>query len=228
MVRLWKRVDVFELFEHFGVIGKVVKALELELFQELVRRAVEEGSADGFLSADDMDEPGFQKPRDGVLTASRRAVVGRAAHLLELRPGDGLLIGDGGEHFEKGLAELSLAQRGEDLRQHLAVAGIGTELHLAVELRKDDAARAGILLFEFRDDALQLFGGESASTAFLIFSILVLLEIQRSVLRALHREQPDVAEYLILFGVQSAVLHQFQHGEEGGDYVAVVEVRLEE
>ena len=68
----------------------------------------------------------------------------------------------------------------------------------------------------------------SASTAFLIFSILVLLEIQRSVLRALHREQPDVAEYLILFGVQSAVLHQFQHGEEGGDYVAVVEVRLEE
>lgn len=72
--------------------GKLVEAAQTKMLQKSLGNSIEDGSTWAFFAAHFADEPPLQQAVQGTVRA-------HAANLLDLRPGDGLFVGDDGQRF---------------------------------------------------------------------------------------------------------------------------------
>ncbi len=133
--------DLGEVFD----LRKIVEVLEAELEEKLLGGAVEQGPADDFLAAQDLDEPAFQQRLDHAARLD-------PAQFDDLGQSGRLLVGDDGQGFE-GLGREPGRRLGVEQFPHpFVVLGAGRDLVAARHLDELKAAIVrGIEFLEFQE-----------------------------------------------------------------------------
>ena len=110
--------------------------------------------SDGVFSPHNLDKAGFCKHGNLIFDG------GYAPYFLKLRSGYRLTVGNDCQNLQKRFGKLSLLYRSQNLGKSVAVGGICAELIFVVEAQKQNAAVAGILLFQLLDDFGKFSGGK--------------------------------------------------------------------